>query len=438
MNELLIFPVVVALVCGLCLWRNARLLRRRRFLHDTPTSKARGVFIGFVELKGTAESAAPVTSFLAAASCVHYSWRVDESWSRLVTETYTDSKGIRRTRTRTESGSTAVASGGETIPFYLKDDTGVILVRPAGAEMETATVFSEKVGRGDALYYAKGPPGSVPDSTHRRHFLETAIPLQTPVFVAGRARERADVVAAEIAANPESEMFLISTRDEEKVLRNLGVKAWIWGGVGLMTAGVPWGLVLWGKAGLLPAIVARFSWLPLSVFAAVWIVLWVWTVFNSLVALRQRVRQGWSLIDVQLQRRHDLIPRIAATVAGLGAHEAAVQTTLAALRAQSQATPPGVSGPDFGGVAGAVRAVVERYPELTAQAGFAALQAQLVETEQRVALARGYYNDIATQLATRLKTIPERWVGALVGMRPEPLLAAADFERAPVRVEFAA
>lgn len=123
-------------------------------------------------------------------------------------------------------------------------------------------------------------------------------------------------------------------------------------------------------------------------------------------------------------------------VAGVKDHEAQVQPALAALRAQAMATPIGVAGPDFTGLAISIRAVAEAYPKLKAQASFAALQAQLVETEQRVALARAYYNDIATQWATRLEIIPDRWVAALGGMKREPLLVASDFERAAVKVDF--
>ncbi len=159
--------------------------------------------------------------------------------------------------------------------------------------------------------------------------------------------------------------------------------------------------------------------------------------YNSLVSLRQRVRQGWSLIDVQLKRRHDLIPSLATTVGALSDHESNAQEAVASLRAQAAATPPGVSGPDFEGVAAQLRVVIERYPQLTAQPAFAALHRQLVETEQRIALARTYYNDIATHFATRLEIIPDRWVAGLGAMKPEPLLAAASFERAPVPVSFA-
>ena len=85
--------------------------RRQRLLSDLPTSKTTGVFIGLVELKGTAEAEQPLVSFLAEASCVYFQWHVDEHWSRTVTETYTDSEGRTQTRTRTESGWTTIALG---------------------------------------------------------------------------------------------------------------------------------------------------------------------------------------------------------------------------------------------------------------------------------------------------------------------------------------
>ena len=133
----------------------------------------------------------------------------------------------------------------------------------------------------------------------------------------------------------------------------------------------------------------------------------------------------------------DLIAPLATVVATLGIHERDVQTTIAALRTQLGATKPGESGPNPEGVASHLRAIAERYPALVAQTGFAELNKNLVETEQRIALARGYYNDIATYFATRLERLPDRWVGALVGMKPEPLLTAENFERAPVSVQLA-
>ena len=79
-----------------------------------------GVFIGLVEIKGTAESERPLTSYLAEVPCVFYRWDVQEKWSRTVTETYTDSDGKTRTRTRHESGWKTVAGGSDEQLFYAR------------------------------------------------------------------------------------------------------------------------------------------------------------------------------------------------------------------------------------------------------------------------------------------------------------------------------
>lgn len=400
-------------------------------LYDLPTSKTQGVFIGLVEVEGTAESEAPLTSFLAEGSCVHYAWRVEEHWRRTSTESYTDSKGNRRTRTVTKTGWDRVAAGGEQGSFYVRDDTGEVQVRPAGAKIEPAGMFARTVGRSDPLYYGKGPEGGVSGSTGSRRFTEEGIPLHAGLYVIGTARERRDVVAPEIAEGEGGE-FIISCRGEAAVKRGLALGSWVAWGVGLVA--LPAGLFMGYREGMRPAALPLWCGLAAGGYGMAWATGWVWMVHDSLMGLRERVRRGWSLIEVELKRRHDLLPALIAVVDGLGRHEAEVQRVVAALRAQAQATRPGQAGPEFGGVAGELRVVIERYPELKAQEGFAALHRELVTTEQRIALARAYYNDIATQFATRLEIVPDTWVARLRALRPEPLLAAAEFERAAVPV----
>jgi hypothetical protein len=159
---------------------------------------------------------------------------------------------------------------------------------------------------------------------------------------------------------------------------------------------------------------------------------WLWTVYNSLINLHHRVEQGWSLVDVQLKRRHDLIPNLVQSVEGFRGHEREVQGMVAELRTQAAAT----SG--LKGMAPVLAAVIERYPELKAGESFLSLQKSLADTEQRIALARDYFNDIATFYNTRLEIIPDRFVAAIAGLRPRALMGAADIERAPVKVELAA
>jgi hypothetical protein len=150
-------PALGGLLAWLVLFLALRAGRRHRLVADLPTSKTTGVFIGLVELSGTAEAEQPLVSYLAQGRCVYYQWHVDEHWSRTVTETYTDSQGNTQTRTRTESGWTTVARGGEGIDFYPRDDCGVIAIRPEKARVEPMSVFDRTCGRGDDLYYAKGP-----------------------------------------------------------------------------------------------------------------------------------------------------------------------------------------------------------------------------------------------------------------------------------------
>ncbi len=410
--------------------------RKKRLIDDTPTSKVHGVFIGLVELKGTVECETPLISHLAGGVCVHYAWQVEEHWSRTVVETYRDAKGHTHTRTRHESGWKAVASGGDSTSFYLKDDTGVIRVLPTGASIEACQVFSRECRQGDPLYYGKGPLGAVAHSDHRRRFTEHAVPLHAQLYILGTARERQDVVAAEIAAAPDASQYLISVRSEEKISSGLGWAKWLWFLFGLAAAAggvaVATGNVQMQTPALYGLLLAAGA-----VYLAVAVLAWLWMAFNSLVSLRQRVRHAWSLIDVQLKRRHDLIPNLVAAVEGLKVHERETQEALARLRSQLQATPPGQAGADFSGCTPAWRAVVEKYPELKANEVFLKLGATLIDTEQRIALARGYFNDITTFYNTRLEIIPDRFLARLGGFQPQTLFAAENFERAAVKVDLA-
>ncbi|MGY8674143.1 MAG: GIDE domain-containing protein, partial [Verrucomicrobiia bacterium] len=341
-----LIPAIGSLLGILFLFLGLRANRKKRLLQNLPTAKTKGVFIGLVELKGSAESSEPFTSFLAESRCVQFSWKVEEHWSRTVRESYTDSKGRSKTRTRRESGWKTVASGGEEQPFYLEDDAGAVLVRPTGAKLEPLTIFSEHCTRSDGLYYGKGPDISVSNSDHRRKFTEIGFPIHTPIYVVGQAREREDIVAPEIAQDAAAPMFLISTKSEEQVTGKYATAAFLWSFFGLIfcVAGLIWfdSLRHQSPDQRIPI------YLGVGVgYLMIWGIGWIWTVFNSLIDLRNRVRQAWSLVDVQLKRRHDLIPNLVTAVSGLKDYEAQAQQELAELRTQSTATAPGESGSDI-------------------------------------------------------------------------------------------
>lgn len=433
----MVLVIVAGLAAAGCLFGAFKAFRRKRTIDDCPTSKTQGVFIGLTELKGTAESDSPFTAYLSGKKCVQYAWQVDEHWSRTVHETYTDAQGHVHTRTRTESGWTKVGGGEKSAPFYLKDDTGIIRIDPEGAEIHNLKVFDKACTPGEDLYYGRCPAREISHTTHQRRFYESAIPLHTMLYVIGQACERQDVVAAEIAYDKEAALFIISTHTEKQVRSSYLRWFWFWLILGLLCAV--------GSAAALTLVdgnSALVSWQPLAIAAAaylcVFVIAWILVVYNSLINLHNRVKQGWSQVDIQLKRRHDLIPGLVKAVEGYRTHESDVQTLLAELRAQAEATPPGEKGADFKGISPLLKAVAEHYPELKASQSFLYLQHQLSETEQRIALARDYYNDIATFYNTRLEVIPDRWVAFIAGLRLRTLMGAADFERAPVQVKLAA
>jgi hypothetical protein len=402
-------------------------LRRKRLIDDIPTSKAQGVFIGLVELKGTAESEKPLTSYLAGTRCVQCTWQVDEEWSKTVYTT--DAEG--HTHSHTESGWTRVAGGSLYIPFYLKDDTGVIRIVPERATIHGVKVFDQTCSRGNPLYFAKGPASEVPNSTHRRRFLETAVPLHSMLYIVGQARVQENVVAPEIAYAKDAPMFLISTRTEKQISRRYTLEFWLWF---VAAAAVIGGTVAWSmlEAG---SIVVQSLVIAVGGFIGAALLGWLWTVYNSFINLRNMVGQGKSQVDVQLKRRHDLIPNLVKTIEGYRTHEIETQKLLAEIRTQAEASLPGEAGPDPKGIAPMLNIIVERYPELKASESFLQLHHALVDTEQCIALARDYFNNIVTFYNTRLDIIPDRFVAAMARFRPQPLMAAADFERAPIHVQ---
>ena len=168
--------------------------------------------------------------------------------------------------------------------------------------------------------------------------------------------------------------------------------------------------------------------------------LWLMGSYNGLVTLRQAVKNAWAQIDVQLRRRHDLIPNIVNTVKGYAAHERGTLEAVMAARAKATSvTLPADRIKAEGELSSALTrllAVSENYPELKANQNFLALQEELTSTENRVAYARQFYNDNVAKLNTRIQTFPTIIIAGMFGFKEEPFFEApAEAKEAP-QVQF--
>lgn len=415
-----------------CLFGYRKRLKLARLVEDIPTSKAHGVFIGLVQVEGTAEAEEPLTTYMEGKMCVHHAWQVQEEWRRTVTETTTDDKGNTVTKTRVESGWDTVAHGGGDIPFYLRDASGVVRVRPEGARIESQSIFNVTCGTNNELYFGLGPHSIIPNSTQRRRFTEQAILLHAPITVVGQARVRDDVAAPEIAADKAAPLFLITVRNEKQVLRG-----YRWARIGflilgtiLVTGGVFGWHLLQGERPGDPNFNFRTFVPALGAFWCMALVMWTWQLFNSMVDLRNRTDRAYSLIDIELKRRADLIPPLVTCVQALMGHERQTQEVVARLRAQAQASGSG----EVEGISGYLVALREAYPNLTADKNTQALMRSLRDTEDRIAMAREYYNDQVVWHNTRVEQIPDCVLAWLAGLRKRSPFLASALDRKEIQV----
>ena len=170
--------------------------------------------------------------------------------------------------------------------------------------------------------------------------------------------------------------------------------------------------------------------------AAIALLAFVAITFNELIAARNAVRKAWSDIDVQLQRRYDLVPQLVAVVKGYAEHERNILTTTTELRARAQASATiferGGLESKLAAQVAHVLALQERYPDLKASGNFLELQRELVEVEDRVQTARGAYNEAVFSYNTQIQNFPEFLLARAFGFRAEEFFQAQ--ERAPVQV----
>ena len=202
---------------------------------------------------------------------------------------------------------------------------------------------------------------------------------------------------------------------------------------------------------MLAEVPAALVALGVAVLAIALLGIWLMAIYNALVSRRVRVQNGFAQIDVQLRRRHDLVPNLVSTVKGAMAHErqtleevtraraAAVSAQSAAAAAPGDAAATMALAAAESGLQGALArllVVMERYPELKANASALQLQEELVSTENRIAFARQAYNDAVMTYNTRLAVFPDLLIARLFSFVPAGLFEADETARSLPQVDF--
>ncbi len=183
--------------------------------------------------------------------------------------------------------------------------------------------------------------------------------------------------------------------------------------------------------------------IPLYVAIGVVVLILIWFVgtYNRLVRLRNQVDNSWSQIDVQLKRRHDLVPNLIETARGYMKHER--ETLEAVTKARNIAAGAGSVADraraegELSGALARLMVVVEQYPDLKANQNFLSLQEELTSTENKIGFARQFYNDSVLGYSTKIQSIPANVVAGMGGFKKRDFFEIEDrSEREVPKVQF--
>ena len=181
-------------------------------------------------------------------------------------------------------------------------------------------------------------------------------------------------------------------------------------------------------------------WWIILIIIVVLILIYLGLTYNSFVVLRNRVKDQWAQIDVQLKRRFDLIPNLVETVKGYASHEKDTLEAVVKARNEylSSDTPEGkiAANNDLNKVVTKLFALAENYPELKADTSFRELQTTLTETEDKISYARQFYNDVVMKYNNKVEVFPSNIVAGLFGFKTSAYFNATEEERENVNVKF--
>lgn len=169
------------------------------------------------------------------------------------------------------------------------------------------------------------------------------------------------------------------------------------------------------------------------------IIIWIVAMYNRLVTLRMRVKNAWHQIDVQIKRRHDLIPNLVNTVKGYMKYEQ--ETLNKVMEARAKAVSAGTIAEkakaegELSGVLSRLFALFENYPDLKANQNVLALQEELTTTENQISFARQHYNDSVMLYNTKIQVFPSNIIAGLFKFNPEEFFEAPAEEKAVPKVD---
>ena len=413
--------VVVTILCLLLAgWTD----RRRRIYADLETIPAAAVYAGRNEVKGRAWHPRPTIAHESRIPCVVWVYSLEEEREK----TQTDAKG---NKTTTKIWETIERKEGGRPHFELVDDSGSVRVKLDAASVSHRQLMSDTFEVDDPRSFFEKMFSFGPNRTGRYRHTETGIAIGDDVFVSGEASLRDDVVEPQI---DHGKPFLVSTRSEDSHRNWLGFFTVFLLVVAVVTAGfagddvdASWGVPVF--VGITVALI--LSGLLISLY-------------NRLQHQVQSAARAWSLIDVQLARRHDLIPRLATVAKGLADHERVLLESLSFARSSLAGQPPTeetVARADHEAAEQTERirqllVVIEDYPDLKTDEAMLEVQRQIADSENRIACTRGFYNDSVTLLRSQRQTFPGILVARFADRRRFALFTADGFDRTVPTIDF--
>lgn len=181
-------------------------------------------------------------------------------------------------------------------------------------------------------------------------------------------------------------------------------------------------------------------WIIILIAIVAIIVLFVINTYNTLVGLRNKVKDQWAQIDVQLKRRFDLIPNLVETVKGYAKHESStLEAVVKARNTYLSASTPEAQMKADGELTQAITklfALSEAYPELKANENFKQLQSELTSTEDKISYARQFYNDIVMKYNNKIEMFPSNIVAGMFKFKAQAFFEVNEEERQNVKVQF--